>query len=202
MVQKHNTFGVKLHLYKKEFELYLKLLLKWNKVYNLTSITAPEEIMEKHFEDSLAVLPYLSGSGSLLDVGSGAGFPGIPIKIARPALSVTLVEATKKKCNFCDTVIRELGLKNIKVVHGRVEDSKTAAAIGKFDIIVSRATFSLEKLVSTAVPYLEEGGKIIAMKGRNCIAELKDATTTILRLKLKIAAEEDYKYGRLIIISR
>ena len=139
--------------HKAEFEKYLQFLLKWNKTYNLTTITDPFQIWEKHFLDSIMPLKWLPMSGRLLDIGSGPGFPGIPIKLARPALSVTLLEATKKKCNFCEEVIRELNLKDINVVHGRAEDGNIQKTASKFNIIISRATVSLEKLLEISQPY-------------------------------------------------
>ncbi len=169
--------------HRSEFEIYLSLLLKWNKVYNLTAITEHDEVWEKHFYDSLAPLKLLPKSGDLLDIGSGAGFPGIPLKIARPALSVTLLDAVDKKCLFCETVIRELGLKDINVVHGRAEDKKIQDNLGKFDAVISRATFSLKKYIAIAKPYLKEGSPLIAMKSVNVQKELAEAGVEVKTLE-------------------
>ncbi len=174
-----------LEQYRPEFETYLRLLLKWNKAYNLTAITSPNEVWEKHFYDSLAPLKLLPKAGTLLDIGAGAGFPGIPLKIARPALSVTLLDAVDKKCLFCETVVRELGLKDVKVVHGRAEDKKTQGSLGKFDAVISRATFSLKKYISIARPYLKEGAILIAMKSVNVQKEVAEAG-------IKTSALEEY----------
>jgi len=151
---------------KGAFDKYCDLLLRWNKTYNLTTITERNEVFEKHFWDSAAPIGNISDNASLLDIGAGAGFPGIPLKIVFPALSVTLLEATRKKCNFCEAVILELGLKNIRVVHGRVEDKEVLKQIGRFDIVISRATLSTEGLIKVGKPYLKERGALIAMKGK------------------------------------
>lgn len=156
------------------FEQYLKLLLKWNRSYNLTAITDKEEIRIKHFEDSLAVTPFLprrsSGgakAGRLLDIGTGAGFPGIPLKIARSDLEIVLLDSVQKKIAFCEAAIRELGLKRIEAMHGRAEDPKVQSRLGLFDIVISRATFSIVDFLPLAEKYLRPGGAAIAMKGRN-----------------------------------
>lgn len=150
---------------KPAFQRYLELLLKWNKTYNLTAITDPKEIEIKHFEDSLAPLPFLPRPCRLLDLGSGAGFPGIPLKIERPDLEVVLLDAQRKRVAFCEAVIRELKLDHIKVVHGRAEDKTLAKDLSLFDVVISRATFSLEQFLLDASPLLKKEGLAIAMKG-------------------------------------
>lgn len=169
-----------------EFAKYCELLLKWNRAYNLTAITEPDEIWDKHFLDSLVPLPFLPENGTLLDVGSGAGFPGIPLKIARPSLSVTLLEATQKKCNFCEAVIRELGLKDIRVVHGRIPPEK-------YDAAISRATTSLKELLKNY-----NSSKVIAMKGADVSNELKGVKEHCDVENYSIAG---HRYS-LIIVSR
>ena len=126
-------------------------------------------------------------SGRLLDIGSGPGFPGIPIKLARPALSVTLLEATKKKCNFCEEVIRELNLKDINVVHGRAEDGNIQKTASKFNVIISRATVSLEKLLEISQPYkMDNNSIVVAMKGALTEPEINGVSG-------KIKSIEEYK---------
>lgn len=147
------------------FEKYLKLLLKWNTTYNLTNITDATEIRIKHFEDSLAPLPFLPLPCRLLDVGTGAGFPGIPLKLVRPDLEAVLLDAQRKKVAFCEAAIRELGLEGIKVCHGRAEDSKVSEKLGKFDVIISRATFSVEDFLIVGLPFAKPKALGIAMKG-------------------------------------
>lgn len=150
-----------------KFNQLLKLLLKWNKTYNLTAITQPEEIRVKHFEDSLVPLPFLPAKGRILDIGTGAGFPGIPIKIERPQLDVILLDSQRKKISFCEAAIRELALEKISACRGRAEDPKIISALGKFDVVISRATFSLNDFLETALPYCKDGGVAIAMKMAN-----------------------------------
>lgn len=165
------------------FEKYLQLLLKWNKTYNLTAITDPAEIKIKHFEDSLAPIPFLpchaeasAKAGRLLDIGTGAGFPGIPLKIARPDLHIVLLDAQRKKIAFCQAVIRELGLTEIEAYQGRAEDLKRVEKWGKFDVVISRATFSLQDFLKMALPFSKPSGLAIAMKSRNWEKERADVS--------------------------
>ncbi len=140
---------------------YLALLQKWNKTYNLTAIVEPERQLTHHLLDSLALLPHV-GPGPLLDVGSGAGLPGIPLALARPDLKVTLIDASQKKAAFMQQAVIELGLATrVTVVHGRVE----ALQAGPFAQITARAFANLNDLVSLTRPVLAEGGCWLAMKG-------------------------------------
>lgn len=150
---------------REEFKKYLHLLQKWNKTYNLTSILNENEIVIKHFEDSLATLSFWPQVRTVLDIGCGAGFPGIPLKIELPLLNVALCDSNRKKTDFCEAVIRELKLQNIKTFHGRAEDPKTVAHLGTFDLVISRATFKLPEFLEISRPYLRTGGLAIAMKG-------------------------------------
>lgn len=163
------------------FERYLELLLKWSRTYNLTAITDPEEIRVKHFEDSLSLLPFLPSAGRLLDIGTGAGFPGIPIKIERPDLEVVLLDSQRKKISFCAEVIRRLGLQKISACHGRAEDPKTIKALGFFEAAISRALFSIPDFLKIAKPYLQPGGIAIAMKGENWMEEYAEDPAWILK---------------------
>lgn len=157
----------RLYYFNLMFEKYLRLLLKWNKTYNLTSITEIEEIRIKHFEDSLAPLPFLPANARVLDIGTGAGFPGIPLKIARPELEVVLLDSQRKKIAFCEACIRELKLEKISVVLGRGEDKKIEKGLGLFDVVISRATFSLADFLNLSRKYMKSTGMAIAMKGKN-----------------------------------
>jgi len=153
---------------------YLSLLGKWNKTYNLTAIHAPERMLTHHILDSLALTPYVT-SGALLDVGSGAGFPGIPLAIVRPDLPVTVMDASQKKCGFMQQVAIELRLANVSVVHARVEAYQ---APQKFMQIVSRAFSDLAEFVRLSAHLLAPGGNWLAMKGVHPdeeIAQLKAA---------------------------
>jgi 16S rRNA (guanine527-N7)-methyltransferase len=142
-------------------ERYLALLEKWNRVYNLTAIREPERMVTHHLLDSLAILPHVHGP-SVLDVGSGAGLPGIPLAIAAPGLAVTLLDSNHKKAAFLQQAVAELALANATVVTARVEAWQTEA---RFDTIVSRAFADLGEFVSGAARLLAPGGIIAAMKG-------------------------------------
>lgn len=140
---------------------FLDLLKKWNSTYNLTAIHEPERMLTHHLLDSLAVLPYVTAD-RLLDVGAGAGLPGIPLAIARPDLSVTLIDASHKKCAFMQQAAIELKLANVNAVHGRVENLRPATP---FPQIISRAFSDLSDFVRLTRPLLAEGGEWLAMKG-------------------------------------
>jgi 16S rRNA (guanine527-N7)-methyltransferase len=167
LIEGAKAFGV--HLAGKAieaFELYLRELLRWNQKINLTAIRSEREIVLKHFLDSLSVLPYLPKPSSVLDIGSGAGFPGIPLKIIEPTLKITLIDPVRKKVDFQRHIIRTLGLKGIEVIHGRVQDKEILQSLGgRFDITLSRAFSNLRTLLLLSFPLLKEGGFVIAMKG-------------------------------------
>lgn len=139
---------------------YVQLLDKWNKVYNLTSVRDPQEMIGRHILDSLAVLPYLSGD-SLLDVGTGAGLPGIPVAIANPAMAVTLLDSNSKKTRFLQQVKAEFNLSNITVVHARVEH----ADLPKFATVTARAFSTIDVIIDLAGRHCDDAGSLILMKG-------------------------------------
>lgn len=174
------------------FERYLGLLLKWNRAYNLTAINDPIEVYEKHFADSATPLQFISEKAKIADIGTGAGFPGVPIKILRQDIDVTLVEATKKKASFCEHVIREIGLKKIRVIHGRAEDPKILKEVGKFDVIVSRATLKLPEFIKVGTGYLKNKGNLIAMMGAGWSDELDHAAPQIKKSGLKLIKIYEY----------
>jgi len=149
------------------FHGYYRELAIWNEKMNLVSVRTPEELLIKHFVDSLTPLPYITcPQGRLLDVGSGAGFPGIPLKIARPGLHVFLLEASRKKSSFLRTLIRQLSLSQTAVIHARVESAMTDNAYRHvFDVVISRAAFKLPELLKMGLFFLSPGGLLIAMKG-------------------------------------
>ncbi|MDO8892837.1 MAG: 16S rRNA (guanine(527)-N(7))-methyltransferase RsmG [Sulfurimicrobium sp.] len=140
---------------------YIALLQKWNKVYNLTAVREPENMLYQHLLDSLAVLPYI-GTGRLLDVGTGGGLPGIVLAIARPDLDITLLDSNQKKTTFLRQVCIELMLKNVKVECVRVDDYKPSPA---FDMVISRAFSELSEFVRLSAHLCLSGGKLLAMKG-------------------------------------
>ncbi|MFT7234997.1 MAG: 16S rRNA (guanine527-N7)-methyltransferase [Methylophagaceae bacterium] len=139
---------------------YVSLLAKWNKVYNLTSVRDIDEMVSRHLLDSLAILPYLSGN-SLLDVGSGGGLPGIPLSIARPDLSVTLLDSNSKKTRFLHQVKAELRLENVTVFHARIED----ANLPQFDLVTARAFSTISDIIDLTGRHCHHAGKLLLMKG-------------------------------------
>lgn len=146
---------------QQRFIAYVRLLAKWNNAYNLTAVRDPEEMITRHVLDSLTLLPYLHGK-RLLDIGSGAGLPGIPLAIARPDLSFTLVDANAKKTRFIVQTIGELGLKNVDVVQVRVENYRPAQ---KFDTLMSRAFASIADMLANTQHLCAPDGRFLAMKG-------------------------------------
>ena len=143
-------------------------LLKWNAKVNLTAITAPEEVLEKHFLDSLAVLTEVEGAGTVLDVGAGAGFPGLPLKMARPSLAVTVVDAVGKKVGYVKAVVAVagLGLTGTKAVHSRAEGQPDAEGLPRADRVIARAFMDLPDWLKLAPAYLAPGGRVVAMLGK------------------------------------
>lgn len=154
---------------------YLDLLVKWNRVHNLTAIRERAEMVTLHLLDSLAVAPLL-GSGALLDVGTGAGLPGVPLAIARPDLAVTLLDSNQKKIAFLREVVASLALRNVTVVAERVERLQPAA---RFDMIIARAFADLGDFVRASRALLADHGRLLAMKGQRPDAEIAALPATV-----------------------
>lgn len=166
-------------------ETFLAELLRWNQKVNLTSITDPAEAREKHLLDSLSLLPLLQGEERLLDIGSGGGFPGIPLKLAVPGLRVVSVDAVQKKIAFQRHVARLLGLQGFAAEHLRVEQLPShPLGKGGFDLVVSRAFAALEQFAALALPCLAPAGRIIAMKGAEGEKELAQSSEALTALGL------------------
>jgi len=145
---------------------YLDLLAKWNRTYNLTAVRDPGEMVARHLLDSLAVLPFVHGT-SLVDLGSGAGLPGIPLAIARPDLQVTLVESNGKKARFQREAVRSLPLANVAIAQARVQDAE-----GRFDTVTARAFASLDDMLAWGGHLLADDGRWLALKGQADPAEI------------------------------
>jgi 16S rRNA (guanine527-N7)-methyltransferase len=164
---------------------FLSELRRWNRRFNLTAITAPEEAIEKHLVDSLTLMPLLRGDEAVLDIGSGAGLPGIPLKIAIPGLKVRSVDAVGKKIDFQRHIIRLLKLEGIEARQGRIEALEGMSEFsGGSDVVVSRAFSSLSAFARQALPFLAGGGRIVAMKGPGGEEELELAGPELKRLGL------------------
>lgn len=180
-----DTFGVALDETALDcFDLYARLLVEWNEKINLTAITDPEGITIKHFADSLSVFSAADfpRGASVIDVGTGAGFPGLAMKIARPDLEVTLLDSTRKKLNVIDDIAGKLGLE-VTTVHARAEEiQKKEDFAGQFDFAVARAVAELKKLSGWCLPFVKKGGVFIAMKGAKAEDELKAAEDVVRKL--------------------
>jgi 16S rRNA (guanine527-N7)-methyltransferase len=165
---------------------YAELLLKWNKQVNLTAITDPVEVVDKHLLDSLAVLPEVpAGPCTVLDLGAGAGLPGIPWALARADLQVTLVDAVQKKVAFIKTAAANLGLApRVRGVHLRVEGDAEGEGLGRFDLVVSRAFMDVDRWVPLAARYLKPGGVVLAMVGQAPSQEQLEVATRAASLSV------------------
>jgi 16S rRNA (guanine527-N7)-methyltransferase len=162
----------------ENFQLYEDLILEWNNKFNLTSIIDPSEIHLKHFLDSLTVLKIVSNTErfSLIDIGTGAGFPGIPLKIMLPDLSLTLVESSQKKAEFCKVVVEKLLFGNTTVIASRAEDlGKDPQHREQYDWAIARAVAELSVLSEYLLPFVKTGGKALAMKGASTESEIQKA---------------------------
>lgn len=163
-----------------QFYEYMNLLLEWNEKINLTAITDPNEVILKHFIDSLTINKYIKENSTLADVGTGAGFPGIPLKILRPDLKITLVDSLNKRINFLNEVINKLNLINIETVHSRIEDfGKDKKYRESFDFVTARAVANLAVLSEYLLPIAKVGGQCVCMKGSSVEEELSNGKNAI-----------------------
>ena len=182
------------------FEIYQRLLAEWNERMNLTAITDPVEVAEKHFADSLAALPYLKPGMQVIDVGTGAGFPGVPLLIMEPGLELTLADSLQKRLTFLDALLKELGLK-AALVHGRAEDlGQNKLYRERYDVALSRAVANLPVLLELTTPFVKAGGTAIAYKGDGA-EELKNAKSAAFLLHVQFRSVElDSPLGKRCLI--
>lgn len=179
---------VGLELSKEKYEkfmIYMRLLQEWNEKINLTAIVEDEEIIKKHFIDCIKAFKRceLKKANTLIDVGSGAGFPGLPIAIMKKDLKVTLLDSLNKRINFLNTVIAEIGLDNVLTIHSRAEDGARNKLLREsFDIATSRAVANMSVLAEFCLPYVKLGGNFIALKGPAIEQEIKDSKIAIKTL--------------------
>ncbi len=178
---------------KKQFYNYMNLLIEWNKKINLTAIIESEDIILKHFIDSLTVNKFIENESNIIDIGTGAGFPGIPLKIIKPEIEFELLDSLNKRINFLNEVINNLNLKNIKAIHARVEEfAKNKKNREKYNIVTSRAVANLNVLVEYMLPLAKLGGKCICMKGPNIKEEIEKSKNAIKILGGEIESIEEF----------
>lgn len=173
----------------EQFMTYKEMLLEYNKNINLTSIVDPKEIMLKHFADCLSIMPYcnFTDTTKIIDVGTGAGFPAVPVKIACPNIHVTLLDSLNKRINFLEDLIQELDLDNVTCIHGRAEDiGKNPELRETFDYAVARAVAQLAVLAEYTLPFVKIGGKLIALKARDAENEIVDSEEMLTTLGGKV----------------
>ena len=191
---------------QKKLFSFMQLLKQWNEKMNLTAIIEENEIVLKHFVDSLTVFKYVKNQDKVLDIGTGAGFPGIPLKIAKKEIQITLVDSLRKRTTFLQEAVKELELKDVEIIHARAEELKKAEEYKeKYDIVVSRAVANFNLLSEYMLPFVKQGGIAVAMKGANIQEELESSENTIQKLGGKIEKIETFElpesnYKRNIII--
>ena len=192
----------------EQFYAYMELLIEWNEKMNLTAITDPKEIILKHFVDSLTIAKYVKEDKSIIDMGTGAGFPGIPIKIYRKDVKVVLADSLNKRIKFLDEVIDKLKLENVETIHCRAEElGKNKQYREKFDYATSRAVANLSTLSEYLMPFVKLNGKCIFMKTIEVEEELEKAKKAIKTLGGKIEKVDKFEIpesdlGRSIIIAK
>ncbi|MDI9475583.1 MAG: 16S rRNA (guanine(527)-N(7))-methyltransferase RsmG [Natronincolaceae bacterium] len=180
------------HKQAEQFIKYKDILLEWNRKMNLTTITEEREIIIKHFLDSLSCIQtkYLKNTGKMIDIGTGAGFPGIPLKIILPDIKLTLLDSLKKRIGFLEEVCAELDLGGIEFIHGRAEDfGQNKNYREKYKYVVSRAVAALNVLTEYCLPFAQVGGHFICQKGPKLIEEIKDAQKAIKILGGKVVEQ-------------
>jgi 16S rRNA (guanine527-N7)-methyltransferase len=167
----------------KKFFNYMNLMLEWNEKINLTAITEVDDVIMKHFVDCLTLLDYLKENETIVDVGTGAGFPGIPLAIMNEKNEFTLVDSLNKRINFLNDVKEKINLKNVTTIHARAEEfGQNKKYREQFDIAVSRAVANLSVLVEFLLPMIKVNGKVICMKGSQIKEELEEAKFAIKEL--------------------
>ena len=207
LLEKASTMGVRFSVEQMDkFYKYMNLLIEWNEKINLTAIIEPNEIILKHFIDSITILKDIKDGSTVVDVGTGAGFPGIPLSIMNPTLKITLVDSLNKRLIFLQEVINELDLKNVELVHARAEEfGRNKKYREKFDIATSRAVANLATLSEYLLPLVKINGKVISMKAGNASQEIEGAKKAIKTLGGNINNIEEFNLpqsdiGRTIII--
>lgn len=180
----------------EQFYEYYQLLAEWNQFMNLTAITEFEDVVNKHFADSLSIIyvKNLIDVDNLIDIGTGAGFPGIPLKIMFPHLKVTLLDSLRKRIDFLSHVSERLGLQDMEIIHGRAEDyARPGQKRERYDLCVSRAVANLSTLSEYCLPYVKIGGEFISYKSGEIEQELKAAKSAVFLLGGKIREQKSFE---------
>lgn len=182
---------------KKQFETYFRLLVEWNEKINLTAITDKEEVYLKHFYDSIAPIlqGYIDNSPlSILDIGAGAGFPSIPMKILYPEIDITIIDSLNKRISFLNILANELELSGVHFFHGRAEDfGQDRVFRAKFDIVTARAVAKMQVLAELTIPFLKVNGRLIALKAAAAEEELISAEKALKTLFSQVTVNKNYK---------
>lgn len=180
----------------EKFEMYKNLLVEWNEKMNLTSITDDYEVIMKHFIDSLEIVKYINKNENIIDIGTGAGFPGIVIAIYFDSnVNITLLDALEKRLSFLDEVIQKLNLENITLLHGRAEEiGNDIIYREKFDVATSRAVSSMDILLELSIPLIKVNGRCLLLKGSKVKEEINDSKTALEKLNSKINNDFTYEY--------
>lgn len=193
LIKDAETIGVSLNeFHVKQFEKYQDLLLEWNEKINLTAITDEQDIITKHFVDSLYCLKYIKPGDKVIDIGTGAGFPGIPLKIVSCETFVTLLDSLNKRIVYLNDVIDKLQLKGIETIHGRAEEFGVKPEYREqYEIVTARAVANMKVLVEYCLPFVKIGGKFVCMKGSEYKEEIVEAKAHIGNLGGKISSIEE-----------
>ena len=206
MQEKANFFKIRFSVEQLEqFFAYMELLIEWNEKMNLTAITEPEEIILKHFIDSITILKEIEDNSKLVDVGTGAGFPGIPLSIMNQTLKITLMDSLNKRLIFLQEVVNQLNLKNIQIVHARAEEfGQNKKYRESFDVATSRAVANLSTLSEYLIPLVKVDGKVISMKASEAQEEINEAKKAIEILGGQIEKTDEFNLpqsdiGRTVI---
>lgn len=195
----------------RQYLIYYEMLTEWNEVMNLTTITEYEDVMKKHFVDSVSLIKAcdLSGNLSVIDIGTGAGFPGLALKIAFPDLNVFLLDSLNKRIRFLNEVIEKLDLRGIETVHGRAEDyARQDKYRESFDLCVSRAVANLSTLSEYCLPFVKVGGSFVSYKSEKVMEELRSAENAISLLGGRVEKQVEFTlpdsdiYRNLLIVNK
>lgn len=195
LIQGARVYGIELTDSMAEaFAVYYEILEKQNRIINLTAVTGEKDVAERHFLDSLALLRIIDFAGkSVIDIGSGAGFPGIPLKIVEPSIRLTLLDAQQKRVGFLADLCDKLELQGVRCVHARAEEAALKPDCrDSFDIAVSRAVAMMSILSELCLPFVKSGGEFVAMKSTNSDAEIREAETAFHTLGAELSKIADY----------